>query len=295
MMYQTLIDTISPESLTVADVLGAIAVLLASYIFARMAKRWVATLLDANADVSEALTDPISRLASWLVMLLGVVIALSMLGVGMGPAVLLFGILVLLGGVAGKGLLENFTAGLAIHFSRPFVVGDRIETHGIVGWVEAINSHAVVLRTPDGRRVLVPNREVQESVLVNYTATDRRRSEFAFSVALGEDLDEVRDRAIAAAQGVDEVREHPAPELLVVAVNDGVDVLLRYFHPDDDRRAIRSRVAQAVLSALQDAEIELTTPQLEVSVVGGVELQPDDIEVARRGSRSGNSRAASSG
>jgi small conductance mechanosensitive channel len=294
-MYKSLFESIDEQSLTVADVLLALGIVLASYVVGRMAKRGVARLLEANEEVSDQLTDPISRLTSWSIVLLGVVVALSVLGVGMGPAVLLFGIVVLLAAVAGKGVLENFTAGLSIHFTRPFMVGDRIETQGIVGWVEAINSHAVVLRTPDGRKVLVPNRDVQGSVLVNYTATSRRRSELAVSVAFGQDLGEVRERAITAALSVDGVREHPGPEVLVEALGDGVDLRLRYFHADEGRNEIRDGVAEAVLAAFADAGIELSTPQLEVSVAGDVPVELERAEVNHAGSRSGDSRRASAG
>jgi small conductance mechanosensitive channel len=182
----------------------------------------------------------------------------------MGPLVLLLAIFAVMGGIAGKGVLENFSAGLSLQISRAFVVGDRVELKGATGWVEAIDSHAVVLKTPDGRRVHVPNRDVLDSVFVNYTDTQLRRSEVTFSVAYGQDLRAVRSVALDAAASVELTADDPEPTAFIKELGNGVDFMLRFFHDDEDRFEARHQVQEALLNGFEDADINLSTPEIAI-------------------------------
>ena len=114
--------------------------------------------------------------------------ALIIVGFQMGPVALLLLIFAAMAAISGRKILENFAAVLSLEITSPSVVGDRIETVGITGWVEAITSQTVILTSRDRRTVYVPNSTVLDFMVFNCTDDDRSRSEVAFSVAYGSDV-----------------------------------------------------------------------------------------------------------
>lgn len=263
-MFDTITDSFDTESLTLGRAIAAVVALIAAYLISRLVRRRLTSSLEDNEDVSEGTPEPVGRIAGWCVVLVGVVVALMLLGFEMGPLVLLLAMFAGLAAIAGKGVLENFSAGLSLQLSRAFTVGDRIEVEDATGWVEAIDSHAVVLKTPDGRRVRVPNRDVLDSIFVNYTDTDFRRSEVTFSVAYGQDLRDVRKIALGVAVDAETTVGEPEPTAFIQQLGNGVEFMLRFFHTDDDRFEARHEVQQGLVDAFDEAGIEFTTAELIV-------------------------------
>ncbi len=278
-MLERALDSVDTNSLTLGRLIAAFVVLIVFYLLGRLVRRRTTHWLEEK-DVSEGTPEPIGRISGWAVVLTGAVIAMMLLGFTMGPLVLVLGIFAAIAGISGKGVVENFSAGLTLQIQQPFIVGDRIETEGITGWVEAINSHAVVLKTTDGRRVHIPNRDVFGASFYNYTATELRRSEVAFSVAYGQELSRVREVAVDAAASVDVVDDDTQPVAYIDELGEGVGFQLRFFHTDEDRVEARDRVAEALLKALAEAEIQLTTPELLIQQVDPSVNSADDSEAA---------------
>lgn len=167
--------------------------------------------------------------------------------------------------VSAQTVLENFAAGLSLQLTTPFVVGDRIETAGITGWVEAITARAVVLTSRDRRTVYIPNSVVLESVLFNLTDDDRRRSEIDFSVAYGSEMDEVRTKVGTAVRALDIVHDDPDPVVYINELGeDGVNLRVRFYHADTDRITARDQVAETIMVQLAVAEIDMPTPEIAI-------------------------------
>ena len=158
------------------------------------------------------------RMTGWAVTLIGIVTAMAIVGVEAGPLVLLLLIFGAMALISGRDILANFAAGLSLQFTTPFVVGDRIETAGVTGWVEAITARAVVLTTRDRRTMYIPNAMVIQSVLFNYTDDDQRRSDLAFSIAYGSDVGLTRSTTVAAVSEIEMVHDRPVPVAYIEAL-----------------------------------------------------------------------------
>jgi small conductance mechanosensitive channel len=198
-------------------------------------------------------------------MLGGIVLALMIVGVQMGPVVLLLLIVVAVVGISGRQILEDFAAGLSLQITTPFVVGDRIETAGTTGWVEAITGRAVVLTSRDRRTVHIPNSTVLESVLYNYTDDQQRRTEMGFGVSYMDDPVLAGEVSSAAVAGLDLVHPEPAPVAYVDELgSDGVIMKMRFYHEDDNRIAAGDEVAEAIMTSLAEAGIEMPTPEIAI-------------------------------
>lgn len=253
------------DTLTLGELLFAGLVILIAVLLARWVRRAIRASLESRESVAAHLPELIGRMAGWAVTLIGIITALMIIGVQMGPVVLLLVLFAVLAGVSARQVMENFAAGLSLQLTTPFVVGDRIETAGVTGWVEAVTSRAVVLTSRDRRTVYIPNSTVLDSVLFNYTDDDWRRSEVGFAVAYGYEIARVRDTTAAAVAALDVVHDDPAPVAYIDELgDDGVDLKMRFYHADSDRIAARDQVAETIMTTLSTHGIEMPTPEIVI-------------------------------
>lgn len=258
-------EILDVDSLTVGELLLAGLVVLIAVILGRLVRRFVRSFLESREGVPPQLPELLGRLSGWCIVLTGVVLALMIVGVQMGPVVLLLLIFVIIFGISGRQVLENFAAGLSLEVTSPFVVGDRIETAGVTGWVQAITARAVVLTSRDRRTIHIPNSMVLDSVLYNYTDSEQRRSDVGFAVAYGYDMSRVRQVTLDAVNSLRLVHADPAPVAYIDGLgDDGVNLKMRFYHDDEDRIAVRDAVAETIMTALSDAQIDRPTPELSI-------------------------------
>ncbi|HSH62456.1 MAG TPA: mechanosensitive ion channel family protein [Acidimicrobiales bacterium] len=215
-----------------------------------------------DAERSAALV--LGRLAGYVAVVGGLVYALSVLDVRLGPLLGAVGIGGIAIALASQSLLANFLSSVILQVRRPFKRGDEICTNDCEGKVEEVNFRTVILRTWDGERVFVPSAAVVNAPIVNFTSLRRRRTTLTIGVAYDTHLESaqrVLQQAVAAVEGV---LESPAPEALVESFGESsVDFAVRYWHRPETPALwqVRSRVAMAAKSALEGAGITIPFPQ----------------------------------
>lgn len=248
-------QVLSTSTLTVGELILAAVIVVLTAIVARWSRRRIRDLLKATGADSRPIWDLISRAAGWLVWLIGIVAALVVVGVDVGPVVLILVIVLAVTAFAAQDMIENFAAGLVLQLQHPFDIGDRIETNEIVGIVTAINSRATVVLSRDGQTIHVPNRLVMKDVLYNYTDTPLRLSEVAFTVTYGSDLAEVERLALNAVRDLSEVASQPAPEVYISSLADsGIVFQVAFSHADSERFRARHSVGRALVEAVAASE-----------------------------------------
>jgi hypothetical protein len=134
----------------------------------------------------------------------GVFIALGIVGLDKTVTSLLAGagIVALAIGLAFQNIATNFIAGIFLSTRRPFQLNHLVETNNVLGTVQSISLRSTELRTPQGQVVLIPNKEVFEKPIVNYTVSQRRRIDLKVDIAYSEDLEKVKRIASQALEGV---------------------------------------------------------------------------------------------
>jgi small-conductance mechanosensitive channel len=262
-------ETLDLSSVTVGSLVLAAVILIVAALVARWLRRRIRRQLGQQEGISEYLPDLLGRVAGWTVMIVGVVFALTAIGVDMSGVVLLVALLVVVVVLAGKGILENFAAGVLLQIRGPFRIGDRVGTEDYTGTVREINARAVVIETGDRRTVHVPNVDVLDGPIVNYTEIPDRRSEIGVGVAYDSDMRTARALMVDAAAGVDGVYDDPPPRAFVDEFGDSaVDLIVHFWHEDGERFDVRGRVAEAVKSALDGAGIDMPYPHAVVTIEG---------------------------
>jgi small conductance mechanosensitive channel len=237
--------------------LGAVLFLILTVLVARAVRRGVGRAL-RRASTEPHVELLLAKLAYFAVAAVGVLVALSILGVNLGVLVGSLGLATVALGFALQDIVSNLAAGVVLLLEHPFTRGDHIAVDGTEGTVEDIRVRATQLRSPDGERVLVPNKLLFTNVLTNSSATMRRRVEVLLDLAYGQDAAKARELLLAAAAGVDGVSDDPPPRLLTEDLGENAVSLRLWFWVDPrahDVVRVRSAVLEATEAALREVRL----------------------------------------
>ncbi|MBB3712689.1 small-conductance mechanosensitive channel [Limimaricola variabilis] len=252
--------------------------------------RGVAALVrrSGRARGRDNLGDVGASLLRWLVMILGVMLAVTIVAPSISPGDLFAGLGIgsVAIGFAFKDILQNMLAGILILVRQPFEVGDQIVSGGHEGTVERIETRATLIKTYDGRRVVIPNADIYTDAVVVNTAFDKRRSQYDVLIGCSDDFDEACRIMIEAAQGCEGVLSDPAPEAIPWGMDaDGNTVRLRWW--TDSKRSdvvhVWGRVIRDVYNALNAAGVDLPYPTRMVLFHDQTEATDGDRTAQREG------------
>jgi len=200
-------------------VVAAIAILLFGWIAARTIRSLVRSML-RKGRVDAALVSFASSLTYVALMAFVVIAALGQLGVQTASFVAVIGAAGLAVGLALQGSLANFASGVLIIIFKPFKVGDYVEGGGGAGVVEEISIFTTEMRSPDNKKIIVPNSKMMGDNIINYTAKEMRRIDIVAGVSYKDDIDKVRTvlRDILASD--ERVLKDPAPTIAVLELGE---------------------------------------------------------------------------
>ncbi|HYE73646.1 MAG TPA: mechanosensitive ion channel family protein, partial [Blastocatellia bacterium] len=123
-------------------------------------------------------------------------------------------------GFAFRDIFQNFLAGILILLTEPFRIGDQIVVNEFEGTVEDIQTRATMIKTYDGRRIVIPNSTLfTEEVIVN-TAFDTRRSQYDIGIGYGDDIEKARQLIVEAMNEIEGVLPDPKADVIVVELAD---------------------------------------------------------------------------
>lgn len=174
-------------------------------------------------------------------------------------------------GMALQGTLGNFAAGVMLLVFRPFKIDDYVKVGDCEGTVEEIELFTTQLNTPDNRRLIIPNGKIYGETMVHYNKNDLRRVGVDVGTAYSADLKNTRqvlENAIAKIEGAE---ESPQPQVYLSQLGDSaIHWQCRVWCKPAEFWAVRERVTETVKVALDEAEIGIPYPQMDINVVGKV-------------------------
>ncbi len=242
---------------------GVLAVAaLASFLVRREARKMTARM-DAPAATAGLV---VGRLVALGIYLFATGLVLEVLGFTLGP-VLMIALVIWAALVFARPLMHDLNSGLALQLRGSFRIGDLVETNGITGTVEGVNTRSVILITGDGKTVEIPSREVADNALVNYSTLGHRRSAMTLSLPEGAAVVDITDRLRTVVEGLGHVLDEPPPEVVITGF-DGTrtSVTILYWHDPElwAERVASDRVGQTVLELLTAEDFALSDPGIVV-------------------------------
>jgi small conductance mechanosensitive channel len=261
------------------NIVVAVVVMLIFGVLAHFTRRLVTRAFGRVAD-NRTLVGLAAKITSFLVVLVGFFIALGILNLDKTVTSLLAGagVLGLALGFAFQDITANFLSGIFLSVRRPFVIGDVVELSGYFGTVQRIDLRNTVLRSPEGKLLLLPNREVFEKPMVNFTNSGQLRIDLACGVSYASDLEKVRQVTLDAVSALeDRVQERDVEFFYTGFGGSSIDFVVRvwipYSRPMDGARII-SEMVLAIKQAFDAENITIPFPirTLDFGIEGGERL-----------------------
>lgn len=253
--------------------------------------RWLSqrALLLRVVSRNPFLRDLAQTTTRWVILLVGVVVALDLLNATAVVSAILgtAGVFGLAIGFAFKDTLENYLTGVLMSMRQPFAPHDQVVIDGHEGSVVALTSRATILMTLDGNHLRLPNALVFRSVMLNYTRNPSRRFEFDVGVGVQEDLIQAMNIGTDKLTAMDGVMIKPPPRAFIQSLGDS-NVQIRYFGWVDQRThdflLVRSEAIRTVKLALDSAGMDMPEPiyrvQLTESIAREAEVRRASVHAA---------------
>lgn len=243
-------------------------ILLASVIVSHLLARLTKKVLTQVGGASSLFRDFMVMVVGRGVLVAGVLLALTSLGVSLGP------ILALLGGAsfvlafALQSNLGNFASGLMLLLNKPFDVGDEIKVAGYWAYVDSISLANTKLKDFGGNIVTLPNNTVWGSDIINYTHTDLRKIMLPINIKFTQDLEEVRSMWIEIASSHPKVLDTPAPSWFPwnTYYDYYIPVGLVAWTKTDDYWGVYVDLLKLLQKRIGELDIELAAPQQEIKL-----------------------------
>ncbi|MEZ4432940.1 MAG: mechanosensitive ion channel [bacterium] len=260
-------------AVTLADV---VRVILVGVIIGLVLK-WLPGLFDfvffRYIDVEPGVRYAIVTIARYAFFFIGVLVAFDAVHLDLTK----LGWLVAAVGVGlGFGLQEivaNFVSGIILLLERPIRIGDWITIGSIEGAVQTINIRATSILTLDRQEIIVPNKDLITTNVINWTRGDRVvRLKVPIGVAYGSDVDRVRKILLDVAKNDSRVLPAPPPTALLLAHGDSsLDFELRVHYENPAQRfPLLGALNAAINRALAEAGVEIPFPQRDIHIRSGL-------------------------
>lgn len=231
---------------------------------ARMAQRIVEKML-RKREVDAVLVDFLGSVVNIAVTVVAVIAALDQLGISPASLLAVVGAASLAVGLALKDSLSNFAAGVMLVLFRPFTKGDFVDAGGESGTVDEVYLNSTRLVTPDNKLIMVPNSQIWNGSITNYSAKDTRRVDLVIGVGYDDDLKTAHDVIMGVLKNHDKVLQDPAPAVFVSNLGDSsVDFNVRPWVNTPDYWGVYSDVLHQAKLALDEAGVSIPYPQSDV-------------------------------
>jgi small conductance mechanosensitive channel len=237
---------------------------------ARFVSRLIERVMTA-AHIEQTVINFITHIASILVMVFAVLMALGRLGIETTSILAVLGAAGLAIGLALQGSLSNLAAGVLLIIFRPFRQGEFIEAGGVLGTVQEIQMLTTVMNTPENLRLIVPNSDIMNGAITNYSANETRRVDLTIGVSYDDDVRHVKQVLDTLVADNPLVLEEPAPFVAVSDFGDSsVNFVVWVWVKRPDFRQVRFGLPEQIKLTLDAHGITIPYPQRDLHLKNGV-------------------------
>ncbi len=252
-----------------SSILIALVVLIVGFWLAKQLSRGIEKVLKRR-DTDASLVSFLTSLTSIGLKVLVVVSAITQLGVEMTSFVAILGAAGLAIGMAFSGTLSNFAGGVMLLLFKPFKVGDFIETQGETGVVKEIQIFNTILTTMDNKVIILANGAVANNTIINYTKANKRRVDWTFGIAYGDDLKVAKELLYKFIQEDNRILKEEENFVSIGGLGDSsVDLTVRAWVAVDDYWPVFFAMNERVYTEFGSAGLSIPFPQMDVHVMKG--------------------------
>lgn len=246
----------------------SVAILAAFWILSKVLGRLVQSAARRMSKASGLLREFVTSSVQRVTILVGVLIALSTLGINMTPLVAAIGAAGLVIGLALQGTLGNLASGLMIMVYQPFDVGDVVQVAGVSGKVFGMNLMTTAITTFDNQTIHVPNNKIWGDVITNVTANSTRRIDMVFGIGYADDISRAKEILARVVTGHEKVLADPEPNIRVHELGDSsVNLIVRPWTNTADYWDVYWDITEEVKRTFDAEGISIPFPQRDVHLI----------------------------
>ncbi len=248
-----------------AKIAIAIVVFIVGFWLAKFLAKTVKKVL-TKRETDPSLVSFLTSLVSMLIKTLTVVTAITQLGVEMTSFVAILGAAGLAIGMAFSGTLSNFAGGVMLLLFKPFKVGDFVNVQGEEGTVDEILIFNTILKTVDNKTIILANGAVANGTITNYTKADKRRVDFVFGIAYGDDLKKAKDLLQKFADEDEMILKDPDPVFIGLSelADSSVNITVRAWAKTENYWKVYFNMNERVYNEFDKEGLSIPFPQVDV-------------------------------
>ncbi|MGW7674849.1 mechanosensitive ion channel domain-containing protein [Shewanella sp. S23-S33] len=225
------------------------------------------TVSNSKLNLSKLLQDFFTSLSGKAVFTIGLLIALSQLGIELGPLLAGFGIAGVIIGFALQDTLSNFASGMMILIYRPYDVGDLINAAGVTGRVSHMSLVSTTIKTMDNQRLIIPNNKIWGDTINNITAEHQRRVDMTFGISYSDSIEQAEAILKSIVEAHPKVQPLPEPTIKLHLLSESsVDFIVRPWAKPEDYWEVYWDITREVKMRFDAEGISIPFPQRDVHI-----------------------------
>lgn len=254
-------------NLTWDSIIQAVLLLLVGMMVIRILLKIVDQMLERSKSLSSLKTyiHSVTKVLLWFLLALMVAGAF---GVDVTSIIALLSVAGLAVSLALQNTLSNVAGGIMLLVSKPFTVGDYIETDGVSGTVSAIDLAYCTITTVDNKEIFIPNNQISAAKIINYNRLGRRRAEIFVTASYDAPTETVKGAIREALDSIPEILSDPAP---AVWINDyqssSIQYVVRAWATSEDYWDVYYTIIERIRESFKRHNVEMTYDHLNVHIV----------------------------
>ncbi|WP_293931370.1 mechanosensitive ion channel family protein [Sphingobacterium sp. UBA6645] len=258
-------SAIAYAPILISSLVSAALVLFLGLWLIRMVRKLVDRIF-VNRDIEPSIRTFLGNLINWILKVMLFIVVVSQLGVQTSTFIAVIGAAGLAIGMSLQGSLSNFAGGVLILLFKPFRVGDYISSStGVDGTVKVIDIFNTKLVTPQNQLVVIPNGELSNSNITNYTELGTRRTWFDIGVSYEADLRKAKTILLDVINKNEHAFSDPAPGVVVTNLGDSaINLSIRVTTNNENFWTMQEQLIISCKEALDNAGIEIPFPQADI-------------------------------
>lgn len=268
--------------ITVGALVLVTLLIIVGYFMSRFIERLLRRRL-AKTDMRPDAIQTLQRVVFYILIVCVALTALSLLHIPVTAFAFLTGAIAIGVGFGAQNIINNFISGWILMVERPVRIDDYIEVDEHSGVVERIGNRSTRIRRVDGVHILVPNSQMLERTVVNWTLVDQQiRAKIRVGVAYGSPTRRVAELIEQAVVAQEEVQPEPAPTVIFEDFGDSALIFDTYFwcltSGERGLRSIRSEVRHTITELFDANGIVIAFPQIDLHIDA---VKPLPVQIAQ--------------
>ena len=268
MDFNAIFSGVTLGAITFGGVLRGIALILIGLIIIRIIMKIVDQMLD-KASRLQSLRVYIRSVVKVLLYFVLVLTVAPAFGINVTSLIALLSVAGLAVSLALQNTLSNLAGGIMVLLSKPFEVGDFVESEGITGTVTGVDLAYTTIVTVDNKEVFVPNSHISAAKITNYNRLGKRRVDLNFTASYDASTEQVKAaiQEVVDAQG-ELILTDPAPAILLSAyLASSIQYTVRVWVDAADYWTVYGNINEGVRESFQRHGVEMTYDHVNVHLV----------------------------